>query len=230
VPSEDNRTQRVLAALREDIVSWKLPPGETLAEARIAAEMSVSRTPVREALRTLQQDGLVKVVPGRGVFVAEIGLQDVVEIYQMREALEIYAARLSAANEERTSDFRALLTEFDAAQEWLDAGRLDEYYALSQRLDEHIALACGNRRLEQALRTLWDQARRLRRVASDSPKRVRETIGEHSAILHAIIEHDADAAEQAVRQHSHNSLQNLMAELWRSPGANLGVGRSRVTL
>lgn len=213
MPAQRSLTDRALIQLREGILNLQYPPGEPLVESKIAADLAISRTPVREALRKLEQEGLVRVVPSRGVFVSEIGLRDVAEIFQMREALEVYAAGLAAKRAPTDEAFRRLQEEFANAYEILDAGRIEDYFWLSARLDEQIARACGNGRIDQALRSLLAQARRLRRVATFSSSRLRETVGEHQEILRAIIAHDNAAAEQAVRVHTARSQENLIAQL-----------------
>jgi DNA-binding GntR family transcriptional regulator len=205
--------------LREAILSLKYAPGEALSESQIAADLSVSRTPVREALRKLEQEGLVRIIPARGVFVSEISFKDVIEIFQVREALEVFAAALAAKRAANDEAFRKLEREFAEAHDLLDERRIDEYYNLTTRLDEEIARTCGNGRIQQSLISLWAQARRLRRMATSSSTRLHESVGEHLEILSAILAHDPVAAEAAVRSHARKSLENLVTQLWHNEAA-----------
>ena len=101
-----NQSQCAYEQLRDEIVQWELPPGTHLNEVPLAERLSVSRTPLREAVQRLARDGLVTIIPGRGALVAQLALQDVVHLFQMREALEPYAARLCARNPDRACSGR----------------------------------------------------------------------------------------------------------------------------
>ena len=138
-----NQSQRAYEQLRDEIVQWELPPGTHLNEVPLAERLSVSRTPLREAVQRLARDGLVTTIPGRGALVAQLALQDVVHLFQMREALEPYAARLCARNSDRR-EFGELRAAFDDQRGVFEKGSppdgdYAEYYALIKRMDTAVS-------------------------------------------------------------------------------------------
>lgn len=207
-PSAKPQSQRIYEILRKEILEFELPPGAPLSESELARRLGGSRTPVREAIRQLSHEGLAQVQPGRGAFVAEISLRDIVEVFEMREALETAAARLAA----RSGD-RSLLAGFEA--EFLEFNRpigptnSAAYYELIGRLDDAISKLCGNRRLARALVEVWSQVRRLRHLASSDPARLTETLDEHLEIVRAVLAGDEEKAGECVRGHVRRSAENI---------------------
>jgi DNA-binding GntR family transcriptional regulator len=210
-----SQSQRAYDRLRDEIVAWELQPGAHLNEVQLADHLSVSRTPLREALQRLARDGLVTIVPGRGALVAQLALQDVVHLFQMREALEPYAARLCARNSDRR-EFGDLRAAFDDQQKVFKKGLLPdknyaEYYALIKRMDTAIDEASGNPYVGEALERLRIQLQRLRQIAKRRRPRMLQTVLEHLAICAAIHDGDETAAAQATALHISNSLHNVLA-------------------
>jgi DNA-binding GntR family transcriptional regulator len=148
VPAQLER--RVYERLHDEIASGQLRPGEQLVEARLAAELGVSKTPVREALIRLQRDGLVEIEPYRGARVRELSPRDVREILELRRLLECHIARELAA--QRPPDvLRALGESIARGREALEAGD-DSHVADSlTEFSDLITGACGNRRLASVL-------------------------------------------------------------------------------
>lgn len=203
------RAQKVYAALREQIIDGVLAPGAPLPEQEISQRFDASRTPTREALQRLSREGLVELIPGKGAFVAEISLPDIIELFQLREALELLAARLAARAQNR-SVIVPLLEALDEAPTMIDR-RPADYYALTYRIDSGISSLTRNERLARTLEEIWSQVRRARLVASANPQRLRESVGEHRAILQAILAGDEHGAEEAMRTHLRRSLRNVVA-------------------
>lgn len=203
-------SDRSYRALRDEIVELALPPGTVLAEVEQAARLGVSRTPVREALGRLVADGLVTQQGGRGLVVAELGFERIAELYEVREALEVQAARLAAERRE-PAEFARL------ERELLDAARLIDdddparasYYALVDLLDAAIDAAVRNDYLVTSLRALRTHLARIRRVAAGRPERLARAAEEHLQILRAILDGDAALAEAATRVHLRNALRDL---------------------
>lgn len=202
------QSQRIYEILRGEILELELLPGAPLSESEIARRLGGSRTPVREAIRQLSHEGLVQVQPGRGAFVAEISLGDIVELFEMREALETAAVRLVARSPERVvlASFEA---EFLAVNRPIDATNSAAYYDLISRLDESVLELCGNRRLARALVEVWSQMSRLRHLASSDPSRLTDTVGEHLEIVRTILEGDEAKAGECVRAHVRRSAENV---------------------
>jgi DNA-binding GntR family transcriptional regulator len=148
-------SEQAYRTLREEIVEWRLLPGTVLAEVEQSERLGVSRTPLREALGRLNAEGLTQAARGRGVVVTDISLEDVDELFELRETLECKAAALAAERGD-PAVFRELQEELLAAPALIsgtDPARHD-YYGLVGRLDEAIDAAISNTYLAQAMRSL----------------------------------------------------------------------------
>lgn len=209
IDSSQPKRSGVYDALKRQIVEMELEPGTPLSEVELSKQLGSSRTPVRESLHQLSREGLVRLVPGRGAFVADISMRDIVELFQMREALETHAARLAS----QAPDRAVLL---DLAQEMREANALIEladyrgYYDLTERLDQAIVALAGNARLKDALAELWNQIKRARHIAQAKPERLAETVSEHVSILEAIVSGDEEQSVDVVRAHVKNSMRSLL--------------------
>lgn len=200
---------RAYAHIRESILDAALPVGTALSESQLAKEIGVSRTPVREALKRLEQDGLVRSVPRRGTFVADLSVRDLIEIYQVRIELEGLAARVAA--ERMTAEMlEGLVAELDKAQKQARHGRLDPARAHDRHMHKSIIESTANGRLAQILATLDDQVHRIRERALSHNARVPATLTEHGAVLRAIRKRDATAAEKAMRDHLQAARDNAI--------------------
>jgi DNA-binding GntR family transcriptional regulator len=188
------------AHLREAILSARFEPGRKLSENELAAQLGVSRTPVREALAILRDERLVAIVPQLGTFVTLISEQAVADAAFVREALECAAIRLAAerAVPEQLALLQANLTAQERAQRADDAAAFD-------RLDEEL-----HRTLcEVSGRSIaWDLSRRanghldrVRRLSLPEPGYLGEMVAEHRAVVAAIADADADRAEATLRHH-----------------------------
>lgn len=204
-------SEKAYAALRSDILSWRLPPGTVLTEVELSARLGVSRTPVREALAKLSAEGLTEPQSGRGVVVSEISLDHVDELFELRSALECRAAELAAVR-------RNPAIFFELHRQLANAGELlrendparDSYYRLAVELDTEIDGAAGNHYLAQALKSLRVHLVRVRRLSKDNPERLRDAAREHAAIALAIANGNAAVASAATTVHLDNSLRHLM--------------------
>lgn len=201
--------------LRSMVLELELAPGAPLAETEVSERLGVSRTPIREALGRLAREGLVRQHPGRGAFVSEISVPDLVELYQMREALESHAVRLAAetVDEHGRQTLREISEALELEREALERGETDSYYRLIARLDEAVVQMANNKRLANALVETWAQISRARRVASRSPSRMLATVDEHISLITAISDGDDERAAKEVRVHVRRSLANITASL-----------------
>lgn len=200
----------VYERLKRAILDWDLSPGTPLSEVRLAEQLGASRTPVREAIQRLAREGLARAVPGRGAHVAEISIQDTIHLFQMREALEVQAARLACAKA-RKEDVQSLLDRFvGEAHSIIDAGDYSGYLSLTASMDQFLVGAAGNPRLTAALEEIWAQTWRIRRLSSTDDARLHASVAEHVAILTAVNSGDPMAAGRAVRAHVQKSLRNIL--------------------
>lgn len=204
------QTERAYSLLRDEIVRWELEPGQPIAEVEAAMRLGVSRTPVREALRRLSSEHLVRIIPGRGAFVTSLSIPDVVELFQMREALECYAVRLASRADNRHDRLPDLSSELAATRRDVSAGMSAEYYRVSHEIDHEIGRLIDNHRLQKALQDTWIQIARARHLASRTSGRLLESIDERLELVDAIVEGDGASAERLVSVHVHNSLQNIL--------------------
>jgi len=190
--------ERIHGALKEAIVRQQFEAGNPLTEEDLAARFGCSRTPVREVLRRLERDGLVTLVPHKGAFVNALSATDMRELFDLREALEAYAAREAA----RAAD-GATLEGFRTRFRELEGGRASyaEVRAVAEELHRFIAKAAGNSRVAAILAQVQDQLRAVRTLAIIAPGRIRKVVREHRAIIGALTRRDPAAAERAMRSH-----------------------------
>ena len=214
-----NLPTRVYELVKRRIVANEFLSGSKLVEDGLAKELGVSRTPVREALNRLTQDGLVTVSPGRGAFVATFSFEDMVQLLEIREALEGMAARLASS--------RITKKTLNKLRELLEAGMRERessgdtgYLAADREFHEAIALACGNRHLSHLMRSLRDRIQMLRYRSVILPGRARRSFQEHLQIIEALNRRDPDLAEERIRTHIRNVQNDLRAALENFSGGD----------
>jgi DNA-binding GntR family transcriptional regulator len=188
----------------EAIEGGALPPGTRLREAELAERFRISRTPVREALKRLEAQGLVLHEPHHGAVVASLDYAQMTELYHMREVLEGTAAGLAAT--------QATPTEVEILREMVerDRGLLEDPAALAatnRSFHRQIRLSARNRFLNTSLETLRVSLALLAGTTLAVPKRGAESVEEHAAIVAAIEARDAGAAEAAARRHIRNAFK-----------------------
>jgi DNA-binding GntR family transcriptional regulator len=220
-------TERVCQGLRDAIVNGVLRPGERLVEERIAAQMGVSRVPVREALQALTAEGLVTSLPRRGVAVAVLTKQDVREIYGLRSALECQAAR-SACRNVSVSDLEQLRS---LAQDMKRSGVARDTELLAApdlAFHKMILEISGNRRLLDAWLGIMSQVRLLQwHVLAARHLNVENLVRNHEAIVDALQTGDPDKAERCLREH----IEKIGHEVFESfPDSPLGPSQARQQL
>jgi DNA-binding GntR family transcriptional regulator len=202
--------------LRDEIIQWKLEPGTPLGEVETSLRLGVSRTPLREALSRLTAEGLIRTGPGRTAVVTSLSRNDIVGLFELREALETQSARLAARRRDR-SVFDALRAEFvaggtDDSSATVGAEN-DRPYFLADALDAAIDEAAGSAYLSGALRDLRGHLARVRRSAHSNAERLIRASSEHVLIVDAILAADEALAASATSVHLHNSLANILGSL-----------------
>lgn len=192
--------RRVYERLRDEIISGQLRPGDQLVEARLAGELGVSKTPVREALIRLQRDGLVQIEPYRGARVLEPSVEDIRELLELRELLECHVARELATTRPETvlaaldgtvSRGRRALKERD------EQGVADALTAFSDIFTD----ACENSRLAEVLRSLRSVMLLIGTTSMRAAGRDRRSLDEHARIVAALRKGDVEAAIAATARH-----------------------------
>jgi len=192
-----SRMKQVYDYLLEAIVSNKIPPGAPIVEAEISAELNMSRTPIREALKELEAEGLVHRYPSRGTVVTQITPYDVEEIFSLRIMLETFALHLAwdKITESELAKVEKLFTELDSNSS------KDDYHHADKSLHSLIIDKAGNRRLKQFLTLLNSQIERFRRIAAIEPTRLDHSKKEHLEIIHLLKSRDLKACEESLRKH-----------------------------
>lgn len=202
---------QIFDKVREDILSGVYAQGDELKEATLGAKLGVSRTPVREALRQLELEGLVEIVPNRGARVTGISRKDVCDIYYMRLSLEGLAARWAAEHmeEEEVAELEevVLLSEFHLKNE-----KQEQVARLDGRFHEILYHASASRMLEHVLTDFHHYVKRARSISVKSSNRAMESVAEHKEILEAIKNRDGNLAEKLGREHIQHVIENLELE------------------
>lgn len=189
----------VFESMREAILSGVLEPGERLMEIQLAEEMGVSRTPVREAIRKLELENFVVMIPRKGAYVAGVSSKDVADVFEIRSALEGLAAGLAA---ERITDDE--LEQMERALFYrANEGELDLEQIVKRDTDFHALLysASRNERLIQILANLREQIQRFRATSLAVPGRNKLALEEHRMIVEALRNHDSEEAQSLAMAH-----------------------------
>ena len=198
----------VFETLRDAIITQVLKPGERLMEIQLADEMGVSRTPVREAIRKLELEGLVIMVPRKGAYVAGVSMKDIHEVYEVRAALEMLAVSLAAeriTDEELDALERQVLRESEAeASEDTDEHTLDNIVYIDTTFHDIIYQAANNQRLVQFLNILQEQLQRFRAASLSRPGRSKTALEEHKQIIEALSERNGELAAKLAKEHIDN--------------------------
>ncbi|MDA8228319.1 MAG: GntR family transcriptional regulator [Desulfitobacterium hafniense] len=204
--TKESRKNIAYNYLREAILTWKLHPGSPIVEQDISDQLSISRTPVREALKLLEAEGLVKVMPQRGTFVFELSTQDVEEIFALRENLEVLAlqAAIQSIPIDELNNLEAYLTTLT------EQSPPEHFFTSDRQLHALIVVNGGNERLALFLDSLNAQVEQVRRVSALRPNRLDVSMREHLAIVQAIQARDIITAEAELRQHIRNVKQSTL--------------------
>jgi len=203
------RGEEAYRKIRRSILRGEFAPAESLSEYVLAAQLRLSRTPVREALTRLEQNGMVHTVTGRGTFVAQLTPHDVMEIYEVREQLESYAARVAAERMD-AAGIGELECVIQKMHEGAAAGYANETFETDINLHKSILQATQNNRLIAILATLDDQMHRIRSMWPRTPRWLDGTLAEHESIVDCIKKRDPQGADAAMRKHLRSSCQHAI--------------------
>lgn len=203
-----HKTKRdfVVDTLRDAILSGEIHPGERLLQDELAEDFKVSSTPIREALRLLEAEGILEHIPHKGVRVAEVSLEDVHEIYAIRSALEPLAIRHAIPNQGEAS-IQHLLALNEHMETHIHNEQLEELRHLNYEFHMLIYKSAGFPLLLQIIRSLWTK------FPWDTlhtiPSRAQESIKEHKHIIQAIVDGNAELADQSIQKHIQNAATAL---------------------
>lgn len=212
---EDNYSlsSRVFHTIRENILLGKYTKDEELKEKTIGEELGVSRTPVREALRQLELEGLVTIIPNKGAYVVGISQKDIKDIYEIRCRLEGLCAKWASANitKEQLDELEEniFLSDFHGAK-----GNSEQVVELDNKFHEIIYAASESKELRHVLSDFHHYVQRVRRVTLAVSERATESNDEHRKIVEALKNHDAKMAEKLATEHIKNTMKNMDRYGW----------------
>lgn len=200
---------RVFHKLREDILNGRYKENEELKEVAIGEELGVSRTPVREAFRQLELEGLIQIVPNKGAYVTGITAKDVKDIYMIRSSLEGMCARLATEHitQEQMEELEenVYLASFHASK-----GHMEQMTELDNRFHHILYASCDSKMLENLLQDFHQYVIRIRKKTLSTKERSMASNEEHRLIMEAIKAKKADEAERYATQHMINAFDNIV--------------------
>ena len=200
---------RVFRKLREAILNGSYQEKDELKEAAIAEELGVSRTPVREAFRQLELEGLIQIVPNKGAYVTGISAADVADIYEIRSLLEGLCARWATEHitemQLEELEENVYLADFHASK-----GHLDQMADLDNRFHHILYEACNSRQLEKLLVDFHEYVLRVRKKTLSNGGRGKRSNDEHRQIMEAIKAKDGRRAEELAHEHMINAYDNMV--------------------
>jgi DNA-binding GntR family transcriptional regulator len=221
-----NKANFVYEQLRQQIISCSLKPGMPINETAFAQTLGVSKTPVREALRRLERDGMVSSVAGRGSIISHISSSDIHETFEVREIIECGAARHAAMLEDkeifirqreallaaggRDDAFRSDGSRNDGSK--TSGGPYGRFSDIDDDMHRAIVDSVGNSRLSLLYGEILDSVERIRNSfgPQHSVKRTEDMMVEHLSIISAILEGDGDLAQERLRKHLKNALSYVL--------------------
>ncbi|MDD0837944.1 GntR family transcriptional regulator [Curvibacter sp. HBC61] len=186
--------------LREHIFAGELPPGTFLDEVALCERLQISRTPLREALKVLTAEGLLRHEPRRGCFVNEVTEQDLDEIFPVIALLEGRCA-YEAARQVNDADLRALAVLHERLEQHARARQIPEYYAANYAIHEALIQLANNRWLAQVISDLRKILKLARLQSLQATGRIEQSLSEHLAVFAALKARDPEGAEAAMRTH-----------------------------
>jgi DNA-binding GntR family transcriptional regulator len=208
--------ESVYSHLKQQIVRNALRPGDVLLVDRLAGQLGVSRTPIREALLLLEGDGLVASAPNHGFTVTAIEVQDIEHIYQARSLIEAHAA-WTAATRIPDQQLGRMDELFSAAAAEVQAGVYDLFPQCDPALHQMILEHCGNPVLAKMAQTLSTRALRIRHFADSLPTLFAQVIlDEHQAILSALLRRDPTEARVMMERHLASACQRTLHQLTKN--------------
>ena len=195
--------------LRRSILEGKLKSGQRLMEVQLAEQLGVSRTPVREAIRKLELEGLVVMLPRKGAYVANISVKDLMDVLEIRASLEGLGASLAAERrtEEDIKNLEEIEEEFEQAVITQD---IDMLLKKDIEFHECIFKAANNKKLEKMINTLWEQVQRFRITYVSDSNASLSLIDEHRIILNAIKEGNVADGKKAAIEHIEKAEQFML--------------------
>ena len=199
---------QVFERLENDIITGLYPRGEILTELKLVEQLGVSRTPIREALRRLEQERLIEET-GKGSLVLGITVEDLMDIMAIRKRIEGLAAYHATKN--MTEEGRKELTRINELQEfYFSKMDLEHLRQMDDRFHDTIYALCGSTVIRDTLRPLHRKTQRYRKASIENPQRLAKSIEEHNAIFAAIMSGNAELADRLITEHIGKAEKNMV--------------------
>ena len=182
------------------IITCRYRPGEVLSEAAISAELKIGRTPIHQAIHRVMMDGLVSIMPRKGVMVRPVSVDEAMEIIGVRLVTECYCARL-AANRADDAELQRLQAILESSEKVTKNRDIEQIMLLDREFHDALARAAGNSVLADVLRNLHERSLRFWFISLRDPDHHHNVLAQHRAIVAALLSHNPEAAETAMREH-----------------------------
>ena len=211
---------QVAERLRELIYKRELSPGDWIDEINLSQELAISRTPLREALKVLQQEGLVELIPRRGCRVKELDEQELLELFPVMATLEGLCTNL-ATQKLSPADMKQLEKIHERLEKYAEGENVDRYYEANREFHSAIQNLSGNRWLSRISSELRNVLLLARHRQLTVPGRLQESLKEQRVIMQALKDNNPDAAQQAMLQHICKQENILRQELEENPSSGM---------
>lgn len=208
----------VCETLRSAIIEGVLKPGERLMEIQVSEELGVSRTPVREAIRKLELEGFVVMIPRRGTYVSDLSIKDINEVFEVRTALDVLAAGLAAERitEDELEQMERLLVLLG---EYIEENDMDKIVDADSKFHDILYSASRNGRLVGIINNLREQLTRFRSLSMSYPGRLKDMLGEHTRLVEALGRRNVSLAKRLASEHMANAEQTLLKNMLECSGS-----------
>lgn len=209
----------VYRILRDRILRQELKAGEKLSDLRLSNELGVSRTPIREALHQLVQDGVVVAEPNRGFFVATFSQRDLEEIFELRLALELFAAR-RINRKDRREDLERALFELEHVERLLRNAKTpadmqeaaDAFLKTDRGFHSWLVSTAENKRLDAIINSIWTQIAIFQQIGSTIPTWVHQALKQHREVIELLLTGKVDDAAAIMEQHLHDMQREVLSD------------------
>jgi len=213
--ARDSLTEKAYCRLKKEIMENRMPPGFQAFEQDLAGMLNMSRTPVREALIRLQNEGLIELKPRRGMRVLPLRPSDMREIYEVLNAIECEAVSIIASRKPTLKELTPLDRAAAAMEKAMAEDDLDAWASANTQFHKSLLRLCKNKRLMNIGLNVMDQEHRLTRVTLLLRKKPIQSTREHRDHVNALLKGDAVKARKIYRQHRERALEELMETLQR---------------
>jgi DNA-binding GntR family transcriptional regulator len=205
-------SEDIADSIKTAIIKGKFKPGEKISEGELAESMGISRTPLREAFRKLENEGFIQIIPRKGAVVVDIDTDEAINLYEIKSTLEGLAARLAATNM-RPKDISKLEKINEELKELIDKNDLESFYRVHTRFHEGFVKLCGNKRLIQMISNLNDHFNRFGIISLTLPGQFEQAIRQHAEIIDGFKNGDQNLVEEKVKTNVMTGGRVLVAHL-----------------